>query len=83
MVGWGQTKIKDHLRLAEGRVLADLDTFPAGWLGGWVVGATKIKDHLWPAKADLDTFPAGWVGEWVVGWEVVGSDQDQRPSLPS
>ena len=49
-----------------------------GWW--WGVGRwcqTKIKDHLYPAKAgsgaDLDTFPtfpAGWVVGWVGGWVV-------------
>ena len=41
-------------------------------MGEW--GQTKIKDHLYPAKAgsgaDLDTFPtfpAVWVGGWVGG----------------
>ena len=51
-------------------------------MGGCVRWAqTKIKDHLYPAKAgsgaDLDTFPtfpAGWVGGWVSRW--AGSDQD-------
>ena len=40
MVGWigglGQTKIKDHLCPAKAGVGADLDTFPAGWVVGWV-----------------------------------------------